>query len=112
VAGKLNSAKNIVDFTCFVHSENRKYVPCRIIASRLPEDKAAAAVLRRKRSSLKRQSAIRENTLVYAEWVIMMTSLSYDYSAHDILELYRARWQMVASKTPFPPFTKYGIITI
>jgi len=37
---------------------------------------------------------IKTATLVYAEWIILMTSLSDEYSAEELLELYRSRWQI------------------
>jgi len=95
MAKKLNTHADIIDFICYVHSENRKYVPVRIVASRLPEDKALLAKERKIRSALKRQTKnIREQTLVYAEWVILITTLSDGCSAGDLLKMYRSRWQI------------------
>jgi len=92
---KLNTAENLIDFTCYVHTSRNKYVPVRIIASRLPEDKALLAKERKIHSAKKRQTKnIRQETLVYAEWVILMTSLGDEYSAEELLELYRSRWQI------------------
>jgi len=92
---KLTGAKDdVLDFSCFVHSENRKYHKVRVIASRLPEDKALLAKKRKKRRASKRQQQIKEETLIFAEWIVLITSLSYDFSAERILEMYRARWQI------------------
>lgn len=92
---KLNTEANLIDFTCYVHTSGNKYEPVRIIASRLPEDKALLAKERKIRSAKKRQTNnIREGTLVYAEWVILMTTLGSEYSAEELLELYRSRWQI------------------
>jgi hypothetical protein len=91
---KLDAAKDVVDFKCFVHTENRKYMPARIIASRLPEDKVEAAMKRKRRAAQKRQSSLKAETLLYAQWVIIMTTLDERYAACDILKLYRARWQI------------------
>ena len=91
---KLNTREDVVEFTCYVHTINGKYVPARLIANRLPEDKAAEAVKRKKRAAQKKQNVLKEETLVYAEWVILMTSLDEKYSAEDVLRLYRARWQI------------------
>jgi len=91
---KLGTDKKVVDFTCYIHTQNRKYIPVRIIASRLPEDKAEAAVKRKKRKANRNQQTLKDETLIYAEWVILMTSLPENYSAESILALYRARWQI------------------
>ena len=97
MAEKLGATdQNVVDIPCYVHTENNKYVKARIIASRLPEDKALEAIERKKRNAQKKQTkAIKDETLIYAQWVIIMTSLRQEeYSATDILGLYRLRWQI------------------
>ena len=91
---KLNTKTKVVDFNCFIHSSDGKYIPVRIIASRLPEDKALLAKERKRRKASKKQSKLKEETLVYAEWVILMTSLNSSYSAERLLEMYRTRWQI------------------
>ena len=92
---KLDTKANLIDFACHVHTRKNEYVPVRIIASRLPEDKALLAKERKIRSAKKRQTKnIRTATLVYAEWIVLMTSLGDEYSAEELLELYRSRWQI------------------
>ena len=90
----LDTRKDIIEFTCLVHTENRKYLPTRIIASRLPEDKLETAIKRTKRKAQKNQYKLQDKTLFYAQWVVLMTSLDESYSADDILKLYRSRWQI------------------
>jgi hypothetical protein len=91
---ELDTSKDIVDFSCFVHTEKKKYVEARIVASRLPEDKAWDAVKRKRRNAKKQQRKIKPETLVYAQWVILMTTLDEKYSAQDLLAMYRLRWQV------------------
>ena len=91
---KLDTCEDVIEFTCYTHTENGNYVPVRLIASRLPEDKAAEAVERKKRTAQKKQNKPKEETLIYAKWVILITSLGENYSVEDILKLYRARWQI------------------
>jgi hypothetical protein len=91
---KLAEGTNVVDFNCFIHTEKGKYIPVRIVASRLPEDKIQQAIARKKRSAVKKQSKIKPETLIYAEWVILMTSLNEEYTPNELLELYRIRWQI------------------
>jgi len=95
MAGKLSKAKkDVLDFTCYIHTANGKYQKIRVIASRLPEEKAILAVKRKKRSASKKQSSIKASTLIFAKWVILITTLGKEYSAMELLELYRARWQV------------------
>jgi len=94
MAEKLNTKKKFVELNCFVRTEKGRYLPVRIIASRLPEDKALLAKERKRRKASKNQQKLGEETLIYAEWVILMTTLDESYSAQYLLELYRARWQV------------------
>ena len=91
---KLDIKGDVLDFTCYAHSVNGKYVPVRIVAGRLPEDKALLAKERKKRRTSKSQQKLKKETLVYAEWVILMTTLDYNYSTDFLLRMYRARWQI------------------
>jgi hypothetical protein len=48
----LKTKKKIVDFTCYIQDgKSKKLTPARIIASKLPEDKQADAIKRKKRKS-------------------------------------------------------------
>ena len=92
---KLDTQRNLLDFTCYVHTEKGAYVPVRMIASRLPEDKALLARERLIRKAKKKQTKnIKEATFVYGGWIILMTTLGSDYSTEDLLTMYRARWQI------------------
>jgi hypothetical protein len=90
----LNAKGDILDFNCYIHTVNGKYHHVRVVASRLPEDKAILAKKRKKRSASKRQSNLRAETLVFAEWVILITTLGNEYDALELLALYRVRWQI------------------
>ena len=94
LAKLFKTKKKLLDFHCFIHTKNKQYMPVRIIASRLPEDKALLARERKMRSSQKRQSQIREATLIFCQWVVLMTNVDSRHSAHSLLELYRCRWQV------------------
>jgi len=94
MAKKLDKEKQVVDFTCFIINGKKKTLT-RIVASQLPEDKKAESVKRKKRQASKRQTKqIRPETLIYAEWVIILTSLDGAYSAEEVLAIYRSRWQV------------------
>ena len=91
---KLDKEKQIVDFECYALNGKKK-LPVRIVASQLPEDKKADAIKRKKRSASKRQTKqMKPETLIYAEWVIILTSMDGAYTAEEILEIYRSRWQV------------------
>jgi hypothetical protein len=64
------------------------------MASRLPEDKALLAKERKMRTAQKQQKQIKEVTLVYCQWVILMTNLDASHSAKSLFHLYRSRWQI------------------
>lgn len=66
----------------------------RVVAQRIPENKAEKARKRKKRKASKNQRCIREYTLLCAGWVVLITSLGVEYCAEEILHLYRSRWQV------------------
>ena len=89
-----SSKKELVEINCYVRGTNKNHENIRIIASRLPEDKALMAQEKKLRKALKNSSEIKPKTLVYAKWVIIITTLGSDYAARSLLELYRNRWQI------------------
>ena len=94
MAEKLDTKKNILDFPCYIHTSAGNYIPVRLIASRLPEDKVMLAKERKKRIASRKQQKLKKETLVYAEWVILITSLDTSFTAEFLLEMYRSRWQI------------------
>ena len=92
---RLDTNADIVEFSCFIHSENMRYVPVRVIASRLPKEQAALARERKLRKAKKSQTKnVKPQTLIYAGWVILITTLGGEYDAQTILAWYRTRWQV------------------
>jgi hypothetical protein len=91
----LSKAKeDILDFGCHIHTKNGKYCQVRVIARRLPEDKAILAKQRKKQNAIRKQSKLKDETLIFAEWTILITTLGDEYNAMEILALYRIRWQI------------------
>ena len=91
---RLDSGKKVIDFTCHIQYV-KKLIPVRIIASQLPEDKKLEAIKRKKKTSYKNQNKIKPETIEYAKWVIIATSLSKEeYTAEQVLVIYRSRWQI------------------
>lgn len=67
----------------------------RLVAIRKPEDAAEKSKQKVRREAAKECDTLADETLVAAEWVLLLTSLPPDtYSADDIAELYRARWRI------------------
>lgn len=67
----------------------------RLIAIRKPNEAARAAREKAQREAQRGGHKLAPQTLVAAEWVILVTSLTADaFSADDILALYRLRWRI------------------
>lgn len=67
----------------------------RLVAIRIPKDKAMKAVLEARAKAKDKQRKIEPGTLVAAEWVIIITSLAPEaFSTDEVLELYRLRWRI------------------
>jgi hypothetical protein len=67
----------------------------RLVAVKMPKDQATKAVLEARAAARSKQHAIQPGTLIAAEWVILVTSLTpADYSTAQVLELYRLRWRI------------------
>ena len=67
----------------------------RLVAIRLPKDKAMKAVAEARATARSKQNEIQPGTLIAAEWVIMVTSLDRkEFSTEEVLELYRLRWRI------------------
>jgi Transposase DDE domain len=73
--------------------ESRRYDLrlCAVRKTQVAAEKARTRLLRRARKS--RQRA-RPETVETAGYVFVLTSLSHDFSTSDVLQLYRARWQV------------------
>lgn len=66
----------------------------RVVAEKLPEEEAKKARKRKKRIASRKQHQITEDTLCYAGWLIVITSLGIEYCGEEILYLYKSRWQV------------------
>ena len=64
----------------------------RVVAARLPPEAAARARQRTAQQAQKHGRSPAAVTLALAEWVIVVTTLPVDWTLHDVLRLYRARW--------------------
>ena len=46
------------------------------------------------RTATKNQFTVSDKLLIFAEWVVIITSLGDEYSAETLLAMYRTRWQV------------------
>lgn len=74
----------------FVHFGDER-IPGRVCWLRVPEDKVEAARQRAKREA---EGVCDEETLYAAEFVVVFTTVLQELTAAQVLELYRARWQI------------------
>ncbi len=76
---------------CWCCYQGRSYA-VRLIALHLPPEAARARKIKKAR---KDGRTISEATLFFAGWLLLITTLpQVDWSAQDVLRLYRARWQI------------------
>ena len=66
----------------------------RLIASKLPADKVAAARKRKAKKAKKAKRKLSNVTLALAGWLVLITSLDESWPATEVLRLYQARWQI------------------
>jgi hypothetical protein len=70
-------------------------IPIRLIARRKSPAAMAAEHKRLYRHASRKQRAIDPKSLVAAEWVVMATTLPTEgYPAHEVMAVYRLRWQI------------------
>lgn len=70
-------------------------VPLRLVAIKMPKDKAVEAVRKARDEAKSKQRNIHPNTVIAAEWVILVTSLDRtEFATDKVLELYRLRWRI------------------
>lgn len=74
--------------------EGTRWHLVRVLAQRLPKEKAKQAQQRKRKKAQKNQSQIQEDTLFFANYLIVITSLGIEYSAEEVLFFYQSRWQI------------------
>jgi hypothetical protein len=83
----------VAEWQGWCRTQGRRY-RVRLIASKLPAEKVAASRKRKKRKAQKAGRRITSQTLQLAAWLLLITTLSADWSASEVLRLYQARWQI------------------
>jgi hypothetical protein len=72
-----------------------KRIQLRWLALRLSQEQQEKAERRTKRKASKKQQKVRPSTLYFSGWVLLVTTLPQEpWSDEQILQLYRARWQI------------------
>jgi hypothetical protein len=94
-AFKKAAASGRIDCPIWIGRKSGPALALRLVAIEKPPHAAEAARRAAQRSAKKAGNAISEGTLIAAGWVILVTSLpARDFSADDILALYRLRWRI------------------
>jgi hypothetical protein len=85
----------IVDQPIGVGRKSGATLSLRLIAVKKPPEAAAAAMEKARRNARRGGHAISPETLVAAQWVILITSLDPNsFATDDVLALYRLRWRI------------------
>ncbi len=84
-----------IDIPVWLGRKHHPALGLRLVAVRKPEHAIAEARRKARRAAQREGSQIAEETLLAAEWVILVTSLKQEaYAADDVLALYRLRWRI------------------
>lgn len=76
-------------------THNQRRYAVRVMACKLPPEKAGLARKRIEKRAQKKGRPVSFNSLVLAGWLLLITTLDeLDWSATDVLRLYRVRWQI------------------
>lgn len=79
---------------CWCWWEGQRY-QVRLVALALSETAAARARKNKREQARSRGKQVSEQTLFLAGWVLLITTLpAHEWSATEVLQLYRARWQI------------------
>lgn len=89
----LSDSDSVSFMDCFFKGKKRVH-KIRVIISPIPKDKAESAALKAKRKSVKKQNKLTKDTLIYAKWLFLATSLSDSIPAEQIVSAYSTRWQI------------------
>jgi IS4 transposase len=87
--------KGVVDRPIWIKATAKTPIAVRLVALRKPEEAIAASVERARRTAKDKGKTVRPETLLAAEWMILVTSLDApNFPAAKIGELYRLRWRI------------------
>lgn len=87
--------KQVLDRPIWIETAAKRRIAVRLVALRKPVDAIAASVEKAKHTAKNKGKAVRPETLLAAEWLILVTSLdAKTFPPRNIGELYRMRWRI------------------
>ena len=87
--------RGLIDQPIFIKGSADKPMKLRLVAIRIPKQQRDLAIEKLKHRARNKCRTLRPQTLIAAEWVIIVTSLDREhYPLSAISELYRLRWRI------------------
>jgi hypothetical protein len=87
--------KGLIDQPIFIEGSAEEPMKLRLVAVRMPKQQRDLAIEKLKRRARDKCRTLRPQTLIAAEWVIIVTSLDREhYPLSAISDLYRLRWRI------------------
>lgn len=92
---KAKRGRGIIDQPVWIARANAAPLALRLVAVRRPKEARDQAIEKARKKAQKNGSVIMPETLIAAEWMILVTSLPKEtFSLQDISALYRLRWRI------------------
>lgn len=89
------SERGLIDCPIWIKPRSGASLALRLVAIKKPQQAAAEARRKARRSAQKGGHQLSKQTLKAADWVILVTSLApEDFTTEDVLALYRLRWRI------------------
>jgi len=82
------------DFSGFVKGSDKLLISVRICAKKKSKEACENALKKLKRRATKKQHVLSDKTVLFNEYIVLITSLPKGIAAEDVLETYRYRWQV------------------
>ncbi len=90
-----NEAGNAIDHKIKIRRNDGEPLPLRLVARRKSPEATEKARLKARQDAKRKGHDLRPETLVAAEWIILVTTLvTADFTTEDVLDLYRVRWRI------------------
>jgi hypothetical protein len=78
----------------YIKDSTGKEIALRVCAIRKTPDSIAQTRKKLRRREIKKQTVFADDTKEFNDYIVLITSLPDEISAHQVLELYRLRWQV------------------
>jgi hypothetical protein len=83
-----------VETTVYMENSKKELIPLRLCGIKKSGESIEKSTKKRQRNECRRQMKYSEETKKTHEYIFVVTSLSNEVTAYEILELYRLRWQI------------------